>query len=313
MATSKTEPAHGAAVNDPRPTEGPEWLGIGGVALAVRDLARVEAFYREVIGLEVVGREDNAVHLGAAGTTFLDLVHRPDALPDDSASAGLFHTAVLLPSRADLGRWLAHSGALRQPLDGAADHLVSEAVYLSDPEGNGVEIYADRPRDQWRWSGGAAGERRVEMANRPLDAEGLLREAGGAPWAGAPEGTRIGHVHLRVGDAAEARRFYGDVLGMDLTAAWPGAAFFSSGGYHHHLAANTWRSAGAGPRDPRRAGLAWVTLEVSGEHAPADIVRHGGEADPAGHSLHDPWGTTLQFRAAAQPTPPPNLTEQQEV
>lgn len=278
----------------------PEWLRVGGVALAVRDLDRVEAFYRHVIGLEAIGRDGAAaVRLGTAGGSdaFLELLHRPDALPDDPAAAGLFHTAFLLPSRAHLGRWLAHLGELRHPLDGAADHLVSEAAYLSDPEGNGVEVYADRPRAEWQWTedGGPAG-RRVSMANRPLDAEGLLRAAG-PRWTGAPDGTRIGHVHLRVGDVSEARRFYGDALGMDLTASRPAAAFFSTGGYHHHLAANAWRSAGAGKRDPRRAGLASVTLEVSAESAPASIARLCREDALTGHDLRDPWGTTLQIRA----------------
>jgi catechol 2,3-dioxygenase len=266
-------------------TEGEaEWLRIGGVALAVRDLDRMAAFYRDVIGLEVVAREGDAVRLGAGGTVFLELLRRPDALPDDPGAAGLFHTAFLLPSRADLGCWLAHFRALGGQLDGEADHLVSEAAYLHDPEGNGIEMYADRPRAEWRWRGEGA-ERRVEMANRPLDVPGLLRAAA-PPWAGAPPGTQIGHVHLRVGDVGEAVRFYGDTLGMDLTAAWESAAFLSSGGYHHHIAANTWSSAGAGRRDPARAGLASVTLEVAAGHR-FDRPR-----------LDDPWGTVLQLRAA---------------
>lgn len=269
-------------------------LRIGRVALAVRDLERTGTFYRDVLGLAVVGRTGEVMSLGApGGAGFLDLLHRPNALPDDPASAGLFHTAFLLPSRADLGRWLAHAGALGQALDGAADHLVSEAVYLSDREGNGVEVYADRSRDRWRWSGGA-GERRVEMTNRPLDAEGLLRE-GAPPWAGAPEGTRIGHVHLRVGDTAEARRFYGDVLGMDVTAAWPGAVFLSTAGYHHHVAANAWNSAGAGQRDGRQAGLASVTFETLDPFLDG-IARRAGTADLTRQGLHDPWGTALRFR-----------------
>ena len=257
------------------------------VALTVRDLALTEAFYRDVIGLQVVGRDDGAVHMGIGGTAFLDLLHRPDALPDDPAAAGLFHTAFLLPTRADLGRWLAHIGASGQSLDGGADHLVSEAAYLHDPEGNGIEVYADRPRAEWRWTSTPDG-RRIEMANRPLDTAGLLGMASAppisTPWAGAPDGTRIGHVHLRVGDTAEARRFYGGTLGMDLTAGWPAAAFFGTGGYHHDIAANTWQSQGAGRRDPRRAGLARIMLEASGGHlAPGD--------------LDDPWGTPLRIQA----------------
>ncbi len=292
MGTSTLEPSDAAAVHGAAPAAGSEWLRIGGVTLAVRDLDRVATFYRDVIGLELIAQEDGAARLGVAGTAFLDLLHRPDALPDDPVTAGLFHTAFLLPSRADLGSWLAHFGRLGHRLDGAADHLVSEAVYLRDPEGNGIEVYADRPRAQWHWRDEGK-ERRVEMANRPIDTPGLLSAA--TPWAAAPGGTHIGHVHLRVGDISEARRFYGDALGLDVTAIWDSAAFLSSGGYHHHIAANTWSSAGASPRDPARAGLAAVTLDVADEAAWGGIARRTGLT---GRSLSDPWGTTLQLRAA---------------
>ena len=276
-----------------------EWLRIGGVALAVRDLGRVAAFYRDVIGLEMIAQDGGAIRLGAGGTAFLELLHRPGALPDDPATAGLFHTAFLLPSRAALGRWLAHFRALGGQLDGGADHLVSEAAYLRDPEGNGIEVYADRPPAQWHWRGDGA-ERRVEMANRPLDVPGLLRVAE-APWGGAPPGTRIGHVHLRVGDVGEAVRFYAGALGLDLTASRDSAAFLSTGSYHHHIAVNTWSSAKAGPRDPARAGLASVTLDVADGPAPAAVAR------TAGQGFDDPWGTVLHLRAAkpcGQPASP---------
>lgn len=286
-----------------------EWLRIGGVVLAVRDLGRAAAFYRDVIGLQTVAQEGGTVRLGAGGAAFLDLLHRPDALPDDPAAAGLFHTAFLLPSRADLGRWLAHFAAFGGRLDGAADHIVSEAVYLRDPEGNGIEIYADRPRTAWRWRGEGT-ERRIEMANRPLDAPGLLRAAE-TPWAGAPPGTRIGHVHLRIGDVERAVRFYGGALGLDLTAAWDKAAFLSSGGYHHHIAGNIWHSAGAGRRDPARAGLLSVTLDIADGPALAGVVRRAGTDGHslADRSLVDPWGTVLTLRAAepcGQPASPPH-------
>jgi catechol 2,3-dioxygenase len=296
MTRPTIEPALGATAAGPRPAPGPEWLRVGGVALAVRDLMRVEAFYREVLGFGVTDRTAEIVRLGAGGVGFLDLLHRPTALPDDPATAGLFHTAFLLPSRADLGRWLAHAGRLRQALDGAADHLVSEALYLSDPEGNGVEVYADRPRARWRWRDGPDG-RRVEMATQPLDIEGLLAEADGA-WAGAPEGTRVGHVHLRVGDVAEAVRFYGGRLGMDVIATRPGTAFLSTGGYHHHVAVNAWRSAGAGRRDEARAGLAWVAVEAADERGLAGVARGSGTAEVAEGGLRDPWDTELRLRPA---------------
>ncbi len=309
MTDPVTEPAPSAAAASSRPATESEWLRIGGVGLAVRDLGRVEAFYREVLGFGVVERTADTVRLGAGGAGILELFHQPTALPDAPATAGLFHTAFLLPSRADLGRWLAHAGRLRQALDGAADHLVSEALYLSDPEGNGVEVYADRPRARWRWRDGPDG-RRVEMATQPLDTEGLLAEADAA-WAGAPDGTRVGHVHLRVGDVAEAVRFYGDRLGMDLTAARPGAAFLSTGGYHHHIAVNAWRSAGAGRREAGRAGLAWVTLKAADERGLAGGARgqrdgrrgRGRPARPLGHGAAPPPGPVRRRADILSPHP----------
>ena len=298
METLTHEPLHPQTLE-----QGSEWLRVGGVALAVRDMDGVTAFYRDVIGLDVIARQDDAVRMGVAGTAFLELLHRPAAKPDDPASAGLFHTAFLLPSRADLGRWLAHFRTGGQPLDGAADHLVSEAAYLHDPEGNGIEVYADRPRAQWGWHDGPDG-RRIAMVNRPLDVAGLLNLAA-TPWVGAPAGTRIGHVHLRVGDIGEARHFYAGLLGMEVTAAWDAAAFLSSGGYHHHIGANIWRSAGAGARDPARAGLASVTLEVADEQALSGIVERAG-----GRGLRDPWGTIIRLRLAESAPKPISYSTQ---
>jgi len=259
-------------------------MHVQGVTLTVRDLDRVARFYREVVGLAVLETAPGRVVLGVGDAALVELLHRPGALEGDEREAGLFHTAFLLPERADLGRWLAHAAALGQRLDGAADHLVSEAVYLRDPEGNGIEVYADRPRAEWRWTETAEGPR-VTMANVALDRAGLLALAG-TRGSGAPAGTVVGHVHLQVGDTAAATRFYAGQLGLDVTLAWPEAVFLSSGGYHHHLAANTWRSAGAGVRDPRRAGLEAVRL-----------VREGAAPGvPQGVTeMADPWGTLLRF------------------
>jgi catechol 2,3-dioxygenase len=253
-------------------------IRIGAVSLAVRDLDRAAAFYRDVIGLRELSRAPDSVSLGSGDTAFLTLVHRPDALPDDPATAGLFHTAFLLPSRGDLADWLAHVSAHRVPLDGASDHGVSEAIYLSDPEGNGVEVYADRPRATWRWEAG-----QVAMTTDRLDLAALIADRSAAGWRGAPGGARIGHVHLRVGDVARAVRFWTEDIGLDLVRARHGAAFLSSGGYHHHIAANIWQSAGAGARDPRRAGLLAVTLET---------------VAPARDAITDPWGTEIRFAPA---------------
>lgn len=253
---------------------GLEALAIAGVSLAVRDLDCVIGFYREAVGLELIALTGNAAQLGAGGVAFFELLHCPDLLPRDPAAAGLYHTAFLLPSRADLGRWLAHAAQLGLPLDGAADHLVSEAVYLHDPEGNGVEIYADRPRADWRREGGE-----VLMANDRLDMIGL-RALTSDPWIGAPAGTRIGHVHLQVGAIEPAERFYAGLLGFAVTRRGPKALFMSTGFYHHHLAANIWESAGAGQRDPARAGLAAVTLRAADQAVLDGILRRTGPIDP---------------------------------
>jgi catechol 2,3-dioxygenase len=172
---------------------------------------------------------------------------------------------------------------------------VSEAVYLHDPEGNGIEIYADRPRSAWRWEQTPDGPR-VLMANDRLDMIGL-RALATSPWTGAPPGTTIGHVHLQVGDAAEAERFYAGVVGFEVTRQSPQAVFLSSGGYHHHLAANTWESLGAGPRDPRQAGLAWLQLKTQ-RPVVETIARRTGAADLTRDGLRDKWGTQILFDIA---------------
>lgn len=263
-------------------------LDISAVTLFVRDLDPVIDFYREVVGLAPIHLSDDRALLGAGGVGFLELLHRPDLKPREPSEAGLYHTAFLLPSRADLGRWLRHAAEIGVTLDGAADHLVSEAVYLHDPEGNGVEIYADRAPDTWRWHGD-----QVVMANDRLDMIGL-RGLATERWVSAPAGTRIGHVHLQVGDTAEAGRFYVGQLGFAVTRQWPQALFMSTGGYHHHLAANTWHSAGARKRDPSRAGLDSVSLGVSSAAHLDDIAQRSGGADLTG-GLRDPWGTLIRF------------------
>ena len=252
---------------------------VAGVALAVRDLDRVAQFYRDMVGLELIAQTTGSATLGAHGVAFLELFHRPERLPRDPAAAGLYHVAFLLPARADLGRWLRHAAEQGVRLDGAADHLVSEAVYLHDPEGNGVEIYADRPRAEWQWENG-----QVAMTNDRLDMIGL-RGLAVDRWQGAPAGTRIGHVHLQVGDIATAERFYVGRLGLDVTRSWPQALFMSTGGYHHHIAVNTWQSAGAGVRDPARAGIDAVVLASA------------GRPEPERNPLCDPWGTIFRFDA----------------
>ena len=263
---------------------------IGAVTLRVNDLARLTAYYREAIGLQLINRGSEDAELGIGGKVLVRL--RSGASRPGSA-AGLFHLAILLPSRRDLANWLRHAAETRVPLEGASDHLVSEALYLSDPEGNGIEIYRDRRRAEWprRPDGGIA------MATERLDLDKLLGEADRGPYAGMPAGTGMGHIHLRVSDAAAAEAFYRDLLGFELMVRYPGASFLASGGYHHHIAGNIWGSRGAGLRQPGEAGLDRFEV-VARDEADFAAMRErvlaagGSESEGAPH-IADPWGNGL--------------------
>ncbi len=253
-------------------------VSVSRVGLKARDADALAAFYREVVGLEELARDGETITLGTGLRPLLVLESDPAARPDDPRSAGLFHTAFLLPSRADLGRWINHAIADDIRIDGASDHIVSEALYLTDPEGNGIEIYADRPAESWKWNAG-----QVAMATERMDVPGVVGSvpAGDAGWRGMPENTVVGHVHLRVGDPKQAERFWHEVFGFDTVARYGAqAVFLSSGGYHHHIGANTWQSAGAGPRDPSRSGLSWVEMRSA-------VAASVSEK-------HDPWGTVIK-------------------
>ncbi len=267
-------------------------LRIGRVRLRVRDLERVAGFYESTLGLTRLDEGGGLVTLGTSTVPLLELAGDPTLAPRNRRDAGLFHTAFLLPSRADLGRWLGFAVANRIPLQGASDHIVSEAVYLADPEGNGIEIYADRAPSHWRNAAGG-----IHMTTGQMDAEGVLASAEGTEWAGFPEGGFIGHVHLQVGDTDQATRFYRDGLGFDLASDYPGAAFFGSGGYHHHLAGNIWNSRGAGARPEGTAGLASVELisrdAATHEALLARIGEAGLAVDDDGAAVNDPWGTRI--------------------
>lgn len=253
---------------------------IGRVALTVRDIDTVAAFYQTVIGLAPIASDGGTRTLGAGGRVLLELRQDRAARPGNPHEAGLFHTAFLLPSRADLAAWLIHAAAARVPLQGASDHLVSEAIYLADPEGNGIEVYRDRARGEWPRPDG-----RIRMATDPLDLRALAADAS-SPWAGAPDGTVVGHVHLQVGDVPEAEAFYAGALGFDIVTHYPGAAFYATGGYHHHLATNVWNSRGTGLRTVGATGLAEVELA-------ADAAAHDRLAAVMGARTADPWGTTI--------------------
>lgn len=255
-------------------------IQIGQVALVVNDLDRVGDYYQSVIGLERLSGSGEERVLGAGGQPLVAL-RRDRAARHRPREAGLFHTALLLPDRKVLGRWLRHVADRQIGLDGASDHLVSEALYLRDPEGNGIEVYADRPRSTWQTDG-----RAVRMDTIALDLDELAAAAD-APWRGAPDGSVIGHVHLQVGNVAEAEAFYMNRLGLDRSAHLFGASFFASGGYHHHLAGNIWNSRGAGLRSADATGLAEVVLA-----ADAPSLAALGARD-----FTDPWGTRIRVVA----------------
>jgi catechol 2,3-dioxygenase len=273
-------------------------MRVGMVNLRVRDLDLVTDYYRDVIGLTVMARSMMGALLGAGGVRLLNLQRREAAPREARNAAGLYHTAFLMPTRKDLARWLVHAAANKVPLSGFADHLVSESVYLDDPEGNGIEVYADRTPDSWKWENGS-----VAMATDQLDFDSLLAltDTRTPNYAKAPDDLRIGHMHLRVGDLKQADRFYGGTIGLDPTRKRSGAAFLSSGRYHHHLGINVWQSAGAGPRDSTAMGLAWFSLEVaSDEMLQAQMLRlqQAGAAITAienGIETSDPWGTGLRL------------------
>jgi catechol 2,3-dioxygenase len=232
---------------------------IGAVRLAVADLDRLVAYYERAIGLRVLARDGDLVRMGA-DTPLLELVGDPAAPPAPPRSTGLFHFAVLVPSRAELARAVRRVADAGERFSGASDHLVSEALYLRDPEGNGIEIYRDRPRGEWTWSGGE-----LQMDSLPLDLDGILRELPADGDGGMPTGTVVGHVHLQVADLATAEAFYAGELGLDVTTrAAPGALFFSRDGYHHHIGVNTWASRGGAPPPAGSRGLQWFEVALPG-------------------------------------------------
>ena len=233
---------------------------IGRVSLTIRDVDRSLAFYRDVLGFEDVKREGHTALLAPAnGKVLIELHEQRDAIAKPRRSTGLYHFAILVPSRVALGRSLRRLVDKRYPLTGASDHLVSEALYLDDPDGLGIEIYRDRPRDSWRRS--PSGE--LAMATDPLDLQAIHDEPGAdAPWTGLDAGTVMGHVHLHVPHLDTAESLYCDRIGFEpVVRSYPGALFVSAGGYHHHLGLNTWTGVGAPPPPENAVGLRSFTIE----------------------------------------------------
>jgi len=243
----------------------PDATAIGAVHLIVRDLERSVDFYEQAIGFERTGSEPGIASLGAGGATLLVLHGEPEAPPRPPRTTGLFHFAILVPSRLELGRSLARLAANGWQLTGASDHLVSEAVYLNDPDGIGIEIYRDRPREEWEHDG-----EQIRMATLPLHLDSIVAELGGPDDATVrvADGTRIGHVHLNVADLDDSEGFYCGELGFDVTVrGYPGALFVSAGGYHHHLGLNTWNGDGVPPPPAGAIGLERYEVVVPGGEA----------------------------------------------
>ncbi|WP_120632772.1 VOC family protein [Ruegeria sp. EL01] len=256
----------------PRMSSGAAPISINTVELVVNDLDRVGDFYQFVLGLQQLHHDGETMALGSSETPLLMLRRDRNARRFPS-EAGLFHNAFLMPDRASLGRWLQHAADAGVRLTGAADHDVSEAIYLDDPEGNGIEVYADRPVDDWI----TETDGQIKMGSHRLDLDGIISAANGS-WVAAPEDMIIGHVHLQVGDVKQLHQFMTNKLGQDLTLFEGSAAFYSSGGYHHHFAGNVWRSQGAGKRSHNSTGLRQVTLSSD-----------GSVGTPFAST--DPWGT----------------------
>ncbi|MBV9613845.1 MAG: VOC family protein [Ktedonobacteraceae bacterium] len=278
---------------------------IGLVTLRVSQLERSLRFYQGILAFQPVEQTPERVILAAQDKQpLLELIEVPGAGPQPRRATGLYHVAILLPTRPDLGRLLLRLAQANVEV-GHGDHLVSEALYISDPDENGLELYQDRPRNTWHWTNGM-----VAMATDPVDLRGLAEDGAqhAQPWDVLPAGTRIGHIHLQVGDIQEARRFYSTVLGFDVVAQMPAALFVSAGGYHHQIGMNTWHSRGAAPTPASLAGLqsyviAIPTLEALQE-VKARLIAHAvpfTEEQPDLIRVNDPWSNSILLKV--QPTP----------
>jgi catechol 2,3-dioxygenase len=274
---------------------------IGQVRLRVADIDDLTTFYERVVGLTQVERDGDVARLGPeGGEPLIELVSAPGAPAAPSFSTGLFHLAILVPDRVELARSLQRVAGAGWRLTGASDHLVSEALYLRDPEGNGIEIYRDRPRDQWNRDNGE-----LRMATLPLDLQDILDELGDGERAanGMPAGTTMGHVHLQVADIPAAEGFYNGALGLDvMVRSYPGALFLAAGGYHHHVGLNTWQSQGAPPPPEGALGLDRYELVLPDAGAvDAAAERLGESGDPVrmddGVLATDPSGNRVLLRA----------------
>jgi catechol 2,3-dioxygenase len=277
-------------------------IHIHSAGLKVRNLDLMTDFYNRIIGMDIISRNAAETVLGKDGVALFHLVARPDQEPDDKRTAGLFHTAFLMPSRKALGEWLVFAVQNQIPFTGFADHLVSEALYLDDPEGNGIEVYADRPPESW-----IGPDNRLKIGTDPLDldnlVEGLPTEAP-MPYI-APSGFRIGHVHLRVGEVDRAEAFYVGTAGLErMQRLQNSATFLANGHYHHHIGANIWQSRNAGLRSDKMLGLDFVGFSMAEplmDGLRSRLKASGNDFQEQGDTIEalDPWGTRVRFISAA--------------
>ena len=277
-------------------------LRIRSVELAVSDLPRSVDFYERVLGLPLIARDEHRAELGwdpARPALALADIAAPTPLPP--GATGLYHVAWLHPSRAALAETVLRVASSAWLIEGASDHGVSEALYLSDPDGLGIEIYADRPREQWEHPPGGHG---VKMVTLPLDVDDLLAQSAAEPTPSMPAGTAVGHVHLKVSDVPRAANFYRERLGFEEQATLPSAAFLAAGGYHHHVGLNSWQSRGSTPAPDSAPGLRGIEFELGGPAAlealerglaEAPGQRLGARAEEQRVSVTDPDGVPLRF------------------
>ncbi len=282
----------------------PATLRLGAAHFTVSDLDRSVGFYQDALGLRQHRREDAVAALGTGGEDLVVLHEEPGARPA-GRHAGLYHFALLYPSREELARAVQRLAETRTPISGASDHGVSEAIYLPDPDGNGIELYADRPHGQW--PAPAPGER-LRMVTEPLDLDGLLGlVAGEEPRRHADPGLVVGHLHLHVGDLGRGLAFYRDVVGFEPMVLFPNAAFVAAGGYHHHLGFNTWRGEGVPAPPPGTVGLRWWTVVLPDAKDVADLRDRLDAAgvevearDDGSIVARDPWGIAMAVSAGAR-------------
>jgi catechol 2,3-dioxygenase len=281
-------------------------MKLGPISLVVRDMDAALEFYTKDLGLNANRLDSNLMELRPSEESsdpILIVRHDPKAEKPPVDAAGLYHYAILLPDRKSLAAAYVSLGKAGVFFDGYADHLVSEALYLTDPEGNGIEIYTDRPRDEWKFDE----DGKVQMATQPLDIDSLLKELSGTPQdhlIAFPDGTRVGHIHLKVTELGRSIAFYQNLLGMDLMSYWGSAAFLSVDGYHHHIGMNTWESLGGPPTKTGTTGLECFTLkipsgkmqELSNRFTDADILH---TQDSNHLHISDPDGIEILVKASS--------------